>query len=383
VCHLGLLVFPGILLTLRAEFGLSEQFAANLSLAGYMLLGFGAIPAGIITDRSRPQRMLVVFFLWTAAACGIIAAARNPWLLAGGLTLLGAGASLYHPVGLTMISHGVRERGKAMGIHGVAGSVGVSLGPPLGMWMAAAGSWRLAYVVVGGVALVAAFAVSRVTFRDDVVDRSAIDGAGAEGDGEGPLARSLPLLYGAMVCGGLSYRAMITVLPAFLLGGAASMAGLQKGGAATLAVLAVGGVGQLVGGQLSDRVSGARLYVVLVAVSAVPALAIGLGFASARVAVAAVLVFFVFSVQPVENNLLARASPSRYRATLYGLKFAPAFGIGALATPVVGWVWAATGRMTGVFLFQAALLALMAVLAGTVAVRAHRRVAPAPASKEV
>ena len=57
-----------------------------------------------------------------------MALARSVVAVTVGLTLLGAGASLYHPVGLALLSHGVRLRGRAMGIHGVAGSVGVALG---------------------------------------------------------------------------------------------------------------------------------------------------------------------------------------------------------------------------------------------------------------
>ena len=50
-------------------------------------------------------------------------------------------------------------------------------------------------------------------------------------------------------------------------------------------------------------------------------------------------------------------------------KFAPAFGIGALATPVVGRIWKATDAFTGVFLLIAGLLAVMGSLALTVALR--------------
>ena len=31
--------------------------------------------------------------------------------------------------GLTLISHGIKEKGKALGIHGIAGSAGITLAP--------------------------------------------------------------------------------------------------------------------------------------------------------------------------------------------------------------------------------------------------------------
>jgi MFS family permease len=179
----------------------------------------------------------------------------------------------------------------------------------------------------------------------------------------------LPFLYAAMVCGGLSYRALVTGLPTVLLGEGATAADLRSGGWITCAVLAVGGVGQLLGGRLSDRVRPTWLYVILIVLGLPPAVALGLGLEGGQAAVAALLAFSVFAVQPVENNILAKASPTRHRATLYGLKFAPAFGIGALATPVVGRIWKATDALTGVFLLIAGLLVVMVSLALTVALR--------------
>ncbi len=377
LCHVGLLIFPGILVVLRGEFNLSKSAATDIATLGYILLGVGAIPAGVITDRWSPKRMLLVYFLWMAAACGLLVIARSTASLIIGLTLIGAGASIYHPVGLTMISHGVRLRGRAMGIHGVAGSVGVSFGSALGMWMAALWSWRAAYALVGGVALLAAFVVSRSSLKEHVVDRTEAGGSSGKAypDGHGSLVRMLPFLYAAMVCGGLSYRALVTALPSALLGSGATAADLRSGGWATFAVFAVGGAGQLLGGRLSDRLRPTWLYLFLILFSLPPTLALGLGLEGGQAAVAAVLAFFIFAVQPVENTILAKASPSRHRATLYGLKFAPAFGIGALATPVVGRIWKATDAFTGVFMLIAGLLTVMGSLALIVAlyVRSSRR----------
>ena len=78
----------------------------EIATLGYILLGVGAIPTGLIADRWSPKKMLVVYFVWIAAACGLLVVAQSTTSLVVGLTLIGAGASIYHPVGLTMISHG-------------------------------------------------------------------------------------------------------------------------------------------------------------------------------------------------------------------------------------------------------------------------------------
>ncbi len=374
LCHIGLLVFPGILVEIRREFDLSPFFVTLVPLLGYILLGLGAIPAGLVADRWSLKKMLVVYFFWIAAACGVLVAAGSAWTVMGGLTLLGAGASLYHPVGLALLSHGVELRGRAMGIHGVAGSIGVSLGSPLGMWMVAQGSWRMAYVLVGFLALGSAAVTLRMPVQEGMLERKGGDGENArpQADGTGSLARLLILLYCAMLCGGLSYRALVTVLPTFLAGGDTPAADLEKGGWMTLAVLVIGGAGQLLGGWLSDRIPPIRLYVFLIAAAIFPALCLGLEVGGWTAGGAGILAFFLFSVQPIENNLLAKASPARHRATLYGLKFAPAFGLGALGTPAVGMIWETTGKLSGVFLLIAALLGVMGMLAFIIAMKVRR-----------
>ena len=366
VCHLGLLVFPGALLSIKEEFGLSPFAVTALPLMGYVLLGLGALPAGLVIDKWGARRLLAVYFSALGFWALLTACSRSPALLVVGLTGLGASASLYHPAGLTLISHEVLLRGRAMGIHGIVGSLGVALGPVVGLAAGGLGSWRLAYVVValaaGGGALWALTYARRTA--------ASCRPKHTRADGVGPLRRFLPLLYLAMICGGLTYRALITVLPAFLVGESPQGA-LEKGAAGTFSVLIVGGLGQLIGGRLSDSISPARLYALLVAAAVPFAVLLGLGLGPS-VPLAALLAFFLFSVQPVENNLLAQATPPERRATLYGLKFAPAFGIGAFGTALAGAIWEFTGGLQGVFFCVAALLSLMAFFVG-IANRAARR----------
>ena len=77
----------------------------------------------------RATRDAIVF------ACGAVAVAVAPnivWLFAA-LTGLGLAASLFHPVGLALLSLGVRpsSRGRAMGIFYATGATAGIIGGPL------------------------------------------------------------------------------------------------------------------------------------------------------------------------------------------------------------------------------------------------------------
>src|SRR5262249_27399150 len=134
LCHLGELIFPSVMVAVMMEFQLPQHLATALALLGYILLGAGALPVGLWADAWAPRRILLIYFFAMAAAGLAVALAPDAVYLFVGLTLLGLAASIYHPTGLAMISMGVRQRGKALGINGVAGSIGIALAPLLGSW---------------------------------------------------------------------------------------------------------------------------------------------------------------------------------------------------------------------------------------------------------
>src|SRR6266542_1398173 len=153
ICHMGELLFTGVTLAVMVEYGLAPHVATALALLGYVLLGAGAIPMGAWADARGPARVLQIYFFLMAAASLMVAASSTVGQLFVALTALGLAASIYHPAALTLLSLGMRRRGRAMGINGVVGSVGQALGPWLGAKAAQLGMWRMAYVVLAVLAL--------------------------------------------------------------------------------------------------------------------------------------------------------------------------------------------------------------------------------------
>jgi MFS family permease len=52
----------------------------------------------------------------------------------------------------------------------------------------------------------------------------------------------------------------------------------------------------------------------------------------------AAYVFFALGIQPIENSLIAKFTPRKWRSTGYGISSVLIFGVGALAVYLVGWV---------------------------------------------
>ncbi len=278
LCHVSELSFAAVIGAVMAEYGLTPDQAAALAVPGFVLYGVLAIPAGLWTDRRGAREVLRGYFALVTLAALVVCFAQTAWHLAAALTLLGAAISLYHPAGLTMVAQGCRRRGRAMGLNGVAGSLGVALGPALGLFFASRGNWRATYGVIalcGGIGAL----TTRWLPADDDPHPSLGHAVAAENGQAGPRWRVLGLLFAAMLLGGINYRALTTALPTFLSDQANAAAPVEanptpaptgqktrtrSGGTVVFVVLALGGVGQLVGGHLADRFRPQSVYVIAI-----------------------------------------------------------------------------------------------------------------------
>ncbi len=391
LCHIAELLFTGVLVAVQQEFALSKRLATAIPVVGWILMGVGAIPAGLLTDRYSPRAILIAYFAAVAGAGLWCAASGSVWGLVAGLTVMGAAVSLYHPAGLALLSLGCRRKGRAMGIHGVAGSVGITVGPAFGLWMAQLGHWRWAYLTVAAVAGAAALLLScsgagrGIGGRRPGSDRTRQPGEQPADSTRSLLGYLLPL-YAAVLLGGLCYRSFTTALPTLLKQSLATSAlGAWAAIVLTMVPLALGSVGQFFGGRWADRVRPERLYVLLIALSIPAAIGVALAPTTAlAVAAASLLALVQFAEQPVENAIIAHVTPARHRSTYYSLKFVLGFGVGALGSSVAGEVWQRTGSLAPVFLviagFALAMLAAAVIFARLTGRRRSTTVGRAPAA---
>jgi MFS family permease len=116
--------------------------------------GFAALPSGLLTDRLGTQRVLYLCLGGAGLAGVLVGLSPNVWVLAIGLAALGLAIGLYHPAGISLIAQGVRQRGMALGLHGVAGNLGIAATPLLASVFADAFSWRAAYFFLAGLAVI-------------------------------------------------------------------------------------------------------------------------------------------------------------------------------------------------------------------------------------
>lgn len=357
--HLLVALYLTVVLALERAWGLSYAELISLWTVGAFLVGALAPVAGYLGDRWSAPGMMAVFFLGAGAATVACGLASGPVELAVALAALGAFAAIYHPVGMAWLVQTAVNRGMAMGVFGVFGSLGVASAGLIAALLVDFYSWRAAFIVPGvaafglGLALVGAMAVG-------LVPSLGTDRAPQAAPSRADMLRAFIVLSLTVFLGGLIYQATQVALPKALALRVADIAGGGILGAGVLftAIYLAAGALQMVGGWLVDRYPLKWVYLWTYI------LQVPLIFAAASVAglpfVAVVMMSVVLNVGslPAENCLMARYTPARWRSSAFGAKFVLSLGVAPVAVQLVAWIQGATGNFEALFVLLAAAAAV-------------------------
>ena len=382
-----------------AQFDVTTATVGVIVTLGYGLFGVGALPGGVVVDRIGSRRLITACLLGMGGSYVLLGIAPNMVVIALALVCWGLSASVYHPAGLSLISKGVSERGTGLAYHGVAGNLGIGLGPLVAAILLLVAEWRTVALALGVPALFAAAYASRARFDETAAVSAAADGGSKASSGVDSLdeflaesrrllAGSFLLVFVVVMCSGLYYRGVLTFLPELLRGlpgfepvpvdallppGVLSALGVEAGTGRPLnpqdyfyaGLLLIGVLGQYAGGKLTDRlpvaygIAGSFLVLAALAVLFVPASSAGL---VPLMAVGALLGVALFVVQPMYQAAVAEHTPTGARGLSYGFTYLGVFGVGALGGGLAGAILA-FANVTALFLTLAAI-ALVAVTAG-------------------
>ncbi|MDP1649824.1 MAG: MFS transporter, partial [Rubrivivax sp.] len=152
--HMFLLIFATAVGTIAAEFGFTRwEDLMPYGVGAFVLFGLGSLPAGRLGDLWGRRRMMLVFFFGIGASALLAALTRNAWQLASALTLLGAFASIYHPVGIPMLLQRAPKPGAVIGINGLSGNLGIAVAALSTGFIVQWFGWRAAFAVPGLLAI--------------------------------------------------------------------------------------------------------------------------------------------------------------------------------------------------------------------------------------
>src|ERR1700761_16909 len=151
--HFSLLILPTAVLRMTApDSAFGRQYGPILALATGMFVSYGllALPQGWLAQRFGRKALMTAFFLGTGLSLAAAGLARSPMMLAVTLAIAGAFAAIYHPIGTTMLVEAAGDKpGRAIGVNGVFGNLGVALAPVVTAFLANEIGWRAAVLLPG------------------------------------------------------------------------------------------------------------------------------------------------------------------------------------------------------------------------------------------
>ena len=343
--HFNMLVFPAVVLPLVSRLGMDMADVLRLSFWMYLCFGLSAMPWGLVGDRWNAVRLMRLFFLG-AGLCGLASAywMDHPAVFAASLAGVGLFSGIYHPIGLGMITKGVKRMSVALGYNGMFGSLALVLAPFIGGLLNWGWGPRAVFWFMGGLNLLGLLLMVSHTSDDAEEERS------SAGTGERNYIGPFLCLLGAVMLAGIAYRGATVILPAYLelknkglLDALTGMLGWVPSGNLVATIMAAfiylpGILAQYVGGRVAERFNTGYSYLTAHLLSIPAVLLIARMQDLSLLFVALIYFFFLMGMQPIENTLVARFTPKRFHHSAFGFKFVLTFGVGALAVRLVAGI---------------------------------------------
>ena len=334
--HLVLLVFASAVATIAIEFGIDRWEDLMPYTAGaFIMFGLGSVPSGRLGDLWGRRKMMLVFFAGTSVSCIAVALAQNPIQIAIALTIMGAFASIYHPVGIPMLLSATKTPGMTIGVNNLAGNMGLAIAAILTGFMVKYFGWRAAFILPAVLSALMGLLFARVAPEE-------LHAPGKKKSNTQPMPRqitmrALTVTTIASTSGALLFN--------FTTNGNTELFRERFAGVisdpATLGMLlacvyAVAAFSQVIVGRLIDRIAMKPLYlgVVLSQILLFVITAQSTGWVLFFCALG--FMASVFGAIPFLDAVVVRYVDDRMRSRVAGIRIAISFGVSGVAVYLLG-----------------------------------------------
>lgn len=358
VTFLARMLLSPLLLQIRAHYELTHGEGGMLFFiisAGYSV---SMLLSGFVAQRLEHRGTVLASLLIIATALALIGFAPPLPVFYTGLVLLGAGAGLYGPSGITTLTDvaAAEHWGKALALHEIGPILGFFGAPVLAAFVVRYASWQAGFMVISA----ASFAVA-VLFRRYAV--------GGRFPGAPPSLHNIVQIWSIgrfwiialffVLAVGLEIG-VYSMLPSFLVEvrGMSETATNSLVGASRLTALAL----IFVSGWLADRI-GARILIGIISVAA-GSVTIGIGVARGQLLFVAVLLqpMLIAAFFPAALIELARVAPAQSRNLAVALVIPVANLFGSGVVPAALGYLAERGRFAEGFVMVGTLMPVAALL---------------------
>ncbi len=355
--HWVLVIFLYTVSVIAGVWGADWHELTPYAFGASFMFGAGSIVAGKLGDQWGRRVMMVIFFAGMGLSCLLIALCQNRWQIGLAMTLMGAFASIYHPVGIPMLVQHAEKPGLVIGVNGLVGNLGIAIGSSLSVLLATRYGWQMAYIVPGIVSLAAAvlFAAFVPQEREAPARRKSriLDMP------PNVMSRVFFIMTCAAVSGSIVFNFTTNSNGEMLKARLAELAANPWLLSIVLVgVFTVASIAQIAVGFLIDRFPLKTIYLPIL-LAQIPLFVLA-AYTDGWMLVVVTTLFmvFVFGAIPFTDAMIVRFVDDRMRSRVTGMRLAIGFGVSSLVVAAIGPSVKAAG-------FPTLLLSLAAVAACT------------------
>ena len=352
--HLAMLVFPTAVVAIGREWGRPYSELLPLALGSFIAFGVFAIPAGWLADHWSRYKVMVMFYFGIGASLFVTGFAQSPWQIAAGLTVTGAFAAIYHPVGIAMLVASPVNMGSVLGWNGLWGNLGLASAALLTGALVDFAGWRAAFFVPGICCAVAGICFL-VLVTDPGKAKKSSRSIGLHPDAR-MMARIFAVLLIATACGGIIFNSTTISMPKVFDERLQALTQTSFGvGLLVAVVYTMAAFAQVLMGALIDRTELRRLMIG-VALVQIPMLTLAANLQGWAMLVAALFMMLaVFGQIPLNDAIVGRYVADEFRARVLAVRYVVSLGVAAVAVPMIAALHRTEGGFSNVFLVLAAL----------------------------
>ncbi len=360
--HLVLLIFAAAVASIANDLGVDRwEDLMPYGAPAFFFFGVCSLPAGKMGDLWGRRKMMLLYFAGVGISSILVSQAQSPWQLCVLLAVMGGFASIYHPVGIPMLIQQSSTPGRAIGINGMMGNVGIAIAALLTGWVIRDFGWRAAFWIPGVISLALGVVFWRVSNAQEI-----------------PPVRKTPTLNVdsktnqftlffimtlAATTGSFLFNFTTNANNEVLL----SKLGNQLQDPAVIgtllaAIYFIAAFSQLIIGVLIDRVPLKKLYSIVIFLQLVTIIAAtqleGWGFYFAQLC----FMCAIFAAIPFTDAMIANYVDDSMRSRFSGARFAISFGASSIAVWLIGPVVKVWGFSTFLWLMAATAGATLVVI---------------------
>ena len=360
--HLVLLIFAAAVASIANDLGVDRwEDLMPYGAPAFFFFGVCSLPAGKMGDLWGRRKMMLLYFAGVGLSSILVSQAQSPWQLCFLLAVLGGFASIYHPVGIPMLIQQSTTPGKAIGINGMMGNLGIAIAALLTGWVIRDYGWRAAFWIPGLISLALGVVFWRVSNANEI-----------------PPVKKAPTLKVDSKSGQMKLFFIMTLaatMGSFLFNFTTNgnnevllnKLGNQLRDPALVGTLLAGiyciaAFSQLIIGALIDRVPLKKLYSIVIFLQLLTIIAAtqleGWGFYFAQLC----FMCAIFAAIPFTDAMIAKYVDDSMRSRFSGARFAISFGVSSIAVWLIGPIVKAWGFSTFLWLMAATAGASLVVI---------------------